>query len=284
MANAYKPSNHVSPSSILFIPLTAALASVVLGYLYVLGVRHIPFIYINIVTLFAWGAASMAIAKLVIRGTKARNPFVAGFLGVLGGLVGYYVHWAFWLRSLDLGFSVGEYLKDPGFMIQLIREINEEGTWGIGKSWRVVNGTPLLIVWIVEFVLYLWTLIHGVNGPAGEPFDETSGKWFEKRKPKGGAFELPPSSEELETALRNFSNGDFSYFLTAPMNLEPRSESPCFLLTLYTSPDSYEAYATLEMKTPGGGKNDKMKETTVVKLEALSKAQADSILARRDPA
>lgn len=218
MNNYYTPSGKFSPVSIILFLILCVTLFPVLGAIYTYAVWYIPFIYVSFLMTFGLGAGvGFLISKIVIHIGKVRSPKVAFSLVVLGAIVAIYVGWAVWadliINSAEAaGFSdmtvqkssmdleqVLFFLTHPTLLFQLMADINDYGTWGF-SSGSSVSGFFLWIVWGLEAIIILATvIIFGARG-LGKPFCEKSNKWFKEiaLPPTSYIFSKPDLVRELE--------------------------------------------------------------------------------------
>ncbi|MDR1314213.1 MAG: hypothetical protein LBQ12_11100 [Deltaproteobacteria bacterium] len=235
MSSFYTPPGRVSGLSVLILPAAAA-ASVVLAPLYAAASLFVPFIYANIALIVFYGAAAGLAGGLAARATVTLNPPLAGFLALLGGLVGFALSWVAWLSML---FSLGT--KFPGFpelwglvvdtegwkaalsnpeaLIESAKIVNSEGIWSIGRSASssAVHGLPLLGVWIVEFLIFVVCCYLCSAKEAKAPYSFEA-KAFLRREPKlPNGVAAPLDLDQLSQVTSGLASGDVSYFSSAPV-------------------------------------------------------------------
>jgi hypothetical protein len=258
MANYYKPSGKFSLLSLIYFILISLTALPLLGLLYAYCIWYIPLIYVNFLIAAGFGlAVGTIISKVVIGTGKVRNVTLSLLLGLLGGLIVLYFHWAVWV---DLVINAGEsygsskagitvsnikilqvfsLASDPGTLLHWIKEINKTGTWGIRST--TVSGTFLSVIWIIEFLIVAGIASIVPMLASKNPYCEIGDKWFEEKKLP--AFSYIESKEKMIADLEKTSNNSFDDLVKVE-NIE-QSHS---IFTLYTSQNS-ENYLSIENKT-----------------------------------
>ena len=258
MANYYKPSGKFSPVSLIYFILVSLTVLPLLGLIYAYCIWYIPFIYINFLIAAAFGALiSVIINKTVIKMGKVRNVTLSLLLGLTGGLIALYFHWAVWVDlvinagesygSSKIGITVSNIkvlqvfslASEPGTLLHLIKEINSTGTWGIRSS--TVSGTFLWIIWLIEFLI-----IVGISSlmsmlASKKPYCEIGDIWFkEKILP---AFSYIENKEKMISDLEKTNNNSFDDLIKVESTEQSHS-----IFTLYTSQNA-ENYLSIENKT-----------------------------------
>lgn len=279
MPKTYSPSGEFPASAIFGVFFSYAAISSILAVPYALAIIYVPLVFLNVISIVAWCLAASAVAGYSIKIAKGRNPAAAGFLAVLGSLVGYYVHWAFWLSvHSQEGYTMfGALLGRPMEVFSRALEINSAGTWGIRGGH--VSGAMLWIVWAAELMIYLCVAFFWAKETAEEPFDETGQVWYKKADTKNNLFAAPSDKDELGAVTRKIQNNDYSYFADAP--LAQSKEEKHFELTLWTAPSVVDAYGTVVLQTPvQKGKKVELEPEHVIKYGALPYSLANTLVAK----
>jgi len=141
----YKPSGKTARISFLYFILAIAIGASIIGFIYSFAILYIPLIYLNLLCLFGAAFGIGLVANFVIATGKVRNKLIASIFGLLVGLAGLYVSWIVWIHyyanlSAFAEVSYLDLLTNPKLVWASIWEINEIGTWGIGRSGGAVNG------------------------------------------------------------------------------------------------------------------------------------------------
>ena len=150
--------------------LCGAVGSVAYGYLD----HWIPFIYLNVILTFAFGALIGAVVGAgAVRG-KIRNAWFVAGAATLCALVSHYIAWIAWIRAISSGELM---VVMPQEMIQVIPKIAEIGVWTLSGS--KPTGTLLYCFWAGEALLVVGTAI-GISWSmiANKPFCERCQKWL----------------------------------------------------------------------------------------------------------
>ena len=259
MENYYKPSGKFSSIFILYFLLVTAIAFPILGLIYAYCIWYIPFVYINLFITIGFGfLVGFVISLIVIKRGKVRNPILGLIIGLAGGLLALYFHWAI---CLDLVINAGEsygskrigitvsnidFLQTfslifrPDLVFQFIGEANEYGTWGIRGA--TVTGTFLWIIWLIEFII-----VVAISGflpylEAKKPFSESTNSWYEETVLP--AFSYIENKQHIITSITQSNHADFES-LSKEVNKEEDSHS---IFTLYIS-KSGKNYLSIDNKT-----------------------------------
>ncbi len=254
-SNYYSPSGGFSPIAFLYFILIAFLLFPILGLIYAYCIWYIPFIYINFLIAAGFGfGVGFLINRVVVKMGKVRNPMITFILGLTGGLIALYFHWAVWI---DLVINAGEsygndrlgvtvsnisFLQvfslalDPSTLWELIKEINFYGTWGFRSS--TVSGTFLTIIWIVEMVIIVGIATITPIPASKKPFCEMGNVWFTE--------EILPFFNLIEDPIQFVANmeksNDNSFDHLIKINSQEQDHS---IFTLYTSGHN-ENYLSIE--------------------------------------
>ncbi|WP_019946226.1 hypothetical protein [Hymenobacter aerophilus] len=193
----YQPSGRFSVGGIVLLLLGGLVAAVPLAFAYTYAVWYIPFIYLNFFFTLIFGWAIGWVLQKLVKSGHLRNPTLAGLLGVVVGLWGWYVQWCVYITllagageveqfgsrfsvahtSFDFNFFLG-FLLSPGETLSILPELAENGTWSLFKM--NVSGVLLYLVWLAELALILvfsWIL---PMSKAKEPYSEVAEQWAEK--------------------------------------------------------------------------------------------------------
>jgi hypothetical protein len=259
MIEYYKPSGKFSPVFILYFVLVSVLIFPILGLGYAYLLWYIPIIYINFfVTLGYAFLVGLTLNVLVIKKGKVRNPILASVIGVLGGVVALYFHWASWL---DLVINAGETYGDshigitvsnvklfqiyelaiqPNFVLDLINEVNITGTWGIRGA--TVSGLFLWVIWIIEALGIVVIASFLTYGQSIKPFCEFSDNWYEEIVHP--AFNFVFEKDKLVQDIKNIDKNCFESFVKEE-DFKNQSHS---IFTVYRSKTG-KNYISIENKT-----------------------------------
>jgi hypothetical protein len=194
-----------------------------------------------------WVFLSPRLARFSIVRAKARGPFAACFLAMLGSLVGWHVHWA-WRLNWHAGGGPGAFLDllwRPAEMLSRAASIYPFGTWAMLGGVRYSSGWRLLSSWALELLACLSAAAAEACKTAAAPFDEGQQVWNKEADTENSRFALPGAQKELDGAARNIKNNDFTYFVGAP--LYPHEDGKYFSLALWTSPGAPRACLTAKV-------------------------------------
>ncbi|MDR1870825.1 MAG: hypothetical protein LBS60_02675 [Deltaproteobacteria bacterium] len=265
MSEYYKPSGNYRISSIITLFIVTAVVSIPLGIIYSLALWYSPIIYLSILGPWVYGVAVAAIAGRIIKSQAIRSPGVAGLTGVLGILPGYYFSWLTWANllvntsgTIDFGSKKGgihlaksmidlkeifqtiPYYQD---LWELIKAVNVEGLWSLGRIKQSVNGPFLWGVWAAELLVLLGTIALHYRGKAQQPYSEELSAWIPKIV-LGQKLTLPAD----ENFGQRLQEGDIS-FLFQGSTLEDLNSDSYLDLTVYYAPEISNAYLDVKIKT-----------------------------------
>jgi len=220
----YKHSGKFFAGGVLVALFIGLLVGLPCAWLYAWLIHWNPFIYIDALASFGFGAMIGVATESSLESHKCRNLPIAGMTALLVVLIAYYVSWAVWLHAL-LHLPTIPLLLHPAEMWQTILEVNKVGAWTLRGS--VVNGIPLWIAWGVEAVFILGSAVFtAVQAMQQATFCEgcdlfaksTTGICF------AGAGQAPPPAEKAAfksyqkdlkqhaaELKQHLENKDFSY-------------------------------------------------------------------------
>jgi len=131
-------------------PVLAVVAAGALGFplglAYSYLLRWIPFIYINLLATFGYGAAFGWVTSRVLKSNHVRSPTVAALTGLAVGLIALYLEWSGHLHVL---FDDAPWFFLPDEIWRSLPFLYEHGSWGL-RSGGNITGIPLAIVWLGE--------------------------------------------------------------------------------------------------------------------------------------
>jgi len=160
----YKHSGRFSTGGILIAFLVGLIVGLICGWLYAWLIHWNPFIYINFLAVFAFGAIVGFATEQSLESHKCRNVPVTGLTALLAALISYYTSWAIWLHAVS-HLSTFAFLLSPRAMWMTILMVNEVGTWSLRGS--VVKGLSLWVIWGLEAVCLLgfalYTAVHSMQ-------------------------------------------------------------------------------------------------------------------------
>lgn len=203
----YRHSGKAPILGLLLIGIAGFVAVPILGLIYGVLIRVIPFIYINAFIVLGYAfAVGFVLSKVAIFG-KVRNMILLGLAGFFFGLLAEYVGWVSWLAVIvgDPFFLIEFFY--PGDIIYLITLIAEEGAWNI--SGATPTGAFLYIIWFIEACVVIGGSTYiTVTSVSKTPFCEESNAWADK-KSQIGAFATLQNKAQFKQAI---SLGNFSAF------------------------------------------------------------------------
>ncbi len=206
-------------------PILAILASIpvalLLGLLYAYLVKWIPFIYINFFITLGYSFAFGIGAGLLLKLCKVRNGAVALLTGLIVGLIALYFDWNGHILALVPKSEKLPWLLSPGIVIEVMKELYKEGSWGIGfNNSGNVTGIVLGIVWFIEAVIVVgiatlvpWTMITST------PYCEENQCWLDEEK----KIETLQPISDPET-LEQLKAGNISALASVPAKVPGASD------------------------------------------------------------
>ncbi|EGD34663.1 hypothetical protein [Capnocytophaga sp. oral taxon 338] len=196
MSNYYKPSGKFSPLAFLYFVLACVIVFPILSAIYAYATWYIPLIYINVLITIGFGfGICFIVSYLIINLGKVRSYGLAILLAILSGLVAYYLQWVVWsdlaingtesYGNKQIGIVVSNVqfeqllylLSHPSALLDLIKLINENGTWGIKGN--TISGGFLTAIWVAEFAIIMFFSVLSAKR-ARLPFDEQIQEWFKE--------------------------------------------------------------------------------------------------------
>jgi len=125
-----------------------------LALIYAWGIIRIPDGRLSVFATIAYGAALGAAVALAAKWGKIRNAELVGFLAFCAAAVSYYCSWGFWVQDILVHFGerpvdAVALMQQPGELWELIKQINQSGTWGVTSS-STTKGIELWILWGIE--------------------------------------------------------------------------------------------------------------------------------------
>ena len=177
----YKESGRIGVGAIVIMILAGVLVALLLGFVYAYAVFYIPFIYLNFILTFFYGAAVGFAVMWAGRVGKARNTLAISIFGVLMGVVAVYTQWVFWVHALT-GSTEGidaTFLWSPANLWGFLNLVAENGVWSFGRSGEPVKGVILWIVWAIEAGIIVFAAMWVSRLGAGGVFCERCDRWAE---------------------------------------------------------------------------------------------------------
>jgi hypothetical protein len=193
-ARYYSHSGKVTAMGIVVAFLVGVPAAIVAGLFYAYADLYSPIVYLNVALTLFFGVGMGALCGAVLRWGKVRNvPVSLAIIGMMAA-VAYYVCWVAWvcgtLDRFDVprDFTMVELTLRPDWLIDIVRLINEDGTWSIGRassssssSNKNVSGVFLWIVWAGEAaMIFGGAFIMGRKFAGDLPFCENCDGWCGK--------------------------------------------------------------------------------------------------------
>ena len=171
LANTHYQHSGAAPfGGILMALVIGLIAAAVLGAVYTYLIFYIPFVYINFFVTIGFGVLLGIAVGSGAKIGKIRNSGVVGFIALIAGLVGYYIHWVFWV-----GAAMEARSFDPSALWTFISAINAIGPWSI-FGWTP-SGFSLWAIWGIEALMMIGIAVLGARGMTDIPYCEQTGQW-----------------------------------------------------------------------------------------------------------
>lgn len=273
----YVPSGEFSLFGAVVTLIVALAAAIPLSFLYALGVLHVPSVYISIILTLGLAYVLAVIVTVGAKKLRIRNSVVGMLIAFLAGLTAYIFHWPAYVAMLladsnEAAFDfpvifdiLRQIIEQPEGLPDIIKNILEVGVWSLGNSANApaVNGPFLLIIWIIEFLIFVLAPVFWVKNNLAQPYSEKSGKWL-----KASEMPLPIAYvEEVSAMERAFAMNDFEA-LSQPLPDEAIAEKYALVTVYY---DDFTSFVTVtNVILSGSGKKQKKKEKIVFKFLAVS--------------
>lgn len=292
MNTYYKPSGKFSSTAFMYFLILCVTIFPLFGLIYAYCIWYIPFIYINflIAAVFGFGIGFL-INIFVINKGKVRNVPLAILLGALGGFIALYFHWAVWVDLVinagesyggsNIGITVSNIkilqvfglAMHPQELFELIKEINELGTWGIKGS--TVSGGFLTVIWIIELLIVTVISTLFTFPKARDPFCELDNKWYDQHILP--AFQFIEEDQKMLMDLESSNPNTFE-----SLDLVPSLSMDHSVFTMYNS-EQRDAYLSIENKRYklNNKGNEEYDSTDVVKYITLGPILKEQLLAKR---
>lgn len=184
--NYYKESGIALPINLGLSILISSLLIIPFSYLYSLAITFLPFIYFNIVIVVVYGYVIAFISNFINSLLKIRNRKKSIIAVLIVALISIYSQWVSYIyilfsEQVDLFFNIDIYLDffiNPILLVKDIIMLNELGSWEMFSI--IFKGTPLLLIWVSEILITLFSTYFVMVYLKPKPFSETDNNWFKK--------------------------------------------------------------------------------------------------------
>lgn len=210
----YVPSGRL-PLRAVGLTIVCALLTIGPAWVYAWLTVHVPMVIVDGFALLAFAFGMGAAVHYVARRGKVRNPLWMGRLGMLVGVMGWYVQWVAtaailkpksWLAAsggIWNVFDFADLLVQPQTVFEFAWALSHAGMYSI------LGFTPgsgvLITLWMAEF-LFLITVPRMLARQAAEaPFCEVTDTWMDQ----GAAPQIVPDPPELIAAIDHLTCGRF---------------------------------------------------------------------------
>lgn len=222
----YRHSGKAPVLGLILIGLAGFIAVPILGLIYGVLIRVIPFIYINAFLVLGYAFAVGFLLSSAAKYGKVRNMFLLGLAAFFFGVLADYVGWVAWLAVMagDPFFLVEFFF--PADILYFITVVAEEGAWTL--SGTTPTGGFLYFIWFIEACVVIGGSTYFTLDMLSKiPFCEDSNAWAEKRT-QIGAFTPIADPAQFKQAV---SQGNFSAF--NGLKLSPENERRFTTLEVY---------------------------------------------------
>jgi len=222
----YRHSGKAPILGLILIGLAGFIAVPILGLIYGVLIRVIPFIYINVFLVIGYAYAVGYVLSRAAKYGKVRNMYLLGLAAFFFGVLADYIGWVAWLAVLvgDPFFLVEFFF--PADILYFITVVAEEGAWTLSGS--TPTGGFLYILWFIEACAVIGGSVYvTLNLLSKIPFCEESNAWAEKRT-QIGAFTPLANPSQFKQAV---TQGNFSAF--NELKLSPENERHFTTLEVY---------------------------------------------------
>jgi len=212
----YRHSGKAPITGLILIGLAGFIVVPILGLIYGVLVRIIPFIYINALLVIGYAYAVGFVLSSAAKFGKVRNMYLLGFAAFFFGVLADYVGWVAWLAVVagDPFFLVEFFF--PADILYFITVIAEEGAWTL--SGTTPTGIFLYIIWFIEACIVIGGSTYVTLELLSKiPFCEESNAWAEK-KTQIGAFTPIANPNQFKHAVSQGSLSAFNELRLSPDN------------------------------------------------------------------
>jgi len=271
----YHLSGNVEPMGVIFGCAAGLAAGFPLAFVYAWGIIQIDEQKMAAIATLVYGAALGAAPACAMKWGKVRNIMVASVVALATAAGSLYCSWAFWAKNILKTFEQGEVdafslMQKPHSLWELVKLINEYGTWGTTKD-SPTKGAELWAIWGLEALVVLGIAVTiAIVILESQPFCESCKLWCsasEKLFLWGGENPVP-----LQRCLET---GDLSFI----QKLSPGNAKTTHLSAHLHSCPSCGGLNTLTLQhtliKPAKSGKPKITHTTLGKKLLISHQEAD---------
>ena len=175
MLDRYHPSGKC-PASFVGVTAGSAVLAGVVGIVYQLALRYIPYIYLDFLATFGAVAALSFTGSYLVRAFKCRNPHIAFMAGAGLGLAAWVTSFLFaWWWTMR---EMHQYINFLGYL-----EWRADNGFSIGKGKGVpITGFAVYALWMVEGLIFLLGVSLPMRKAARKPYCEGCQAWADNHK------------------------------------------------------------------------------------------------------
>jgi hypothetical protein len=180
----YQHSGIVPAAGAWMTVAAGSLAAALLGVAYAFSFYYIPFVYLNLVLVAAFGGGIGLAVGFTAREGKLRNEKVVATLALLAALAGIYAEWGATSYALVEPASLSAQWKQHGVLpflphhvLGMMLTLFRDGSWGLHQG-STVHGWPLVALWLIEAgIVIAAATIVAAKQIAERPFCEPCDEW-----------------------------------------------------------------------------------------------------------
>jgi hypothetical protein len=157
----------------------------VTSILYGILIATLPVVYFNFFITLGFGIVLGYSVRILSKILQAVNRGISIRAALLSGLAAYYFQWVVYILFFVEGnnffeayFTNPTLVFKPWIVAQIMMDIHQVGDWAIGSI--LINGWPLTIIWIIEFVIIVLVPAVIVKNQPISPFSTRTNSWYRK--------------------------------------------------------------------------------------------------------
>jgi hypothetical protein len=158
----------------------------------------------------------------------------------------------------------------PNGIVEAILEINKFGTWGIGTSGYLANGSTLSLIWLIEGAIIILVAIATVYQFPENPYSEKLNKWYPKIV-LDEEFENMYSSKRF---LKNLNEQNINYIIDLKSGLGSKYSK----ISIFYLESEDKQYLSVDSIYINKSENSRLEITEIVKPIEISNLEAKKIL------
>jgi hypothetical protein len=212
MASALATSPSAPVWGVVQAVVTATAAALVIGVVYALAVRHIPFV--NLLTLAGapvFGAMVAMAAEHGFTAGRVRHREAGLAVVMVAVALGFYASWVVWVAAVIGSTEALSLAWQPIELLRTIEAINAAGPWKF-QGWRA-TGAMLWMLWLVEAVLIFGAAYLSAEGDlrrlTTRPFCTQCAQWIGRAE---GVANFGLGTDESSVVREHVRAREWEYF------------------------------------------------------------------------